>query len=71
MQLFSRLNTEMGTTVILVTHQMEQVAEYADDVIVMEAGTVANQGSPREIFSDSAILSANHLHVPNTVAFSS
>lgn len=71
MQLFSRLNTEMGTTVILVTHQMEQVAEYADDVIVMEAGTVAKQGSPREIFSDSAILSANHLHVPNTVAFSS
>lgn len=71
MQLFNRLNTEMGTTIILVTHQMEQVAEFADDVIVMEAGTIAKQGTPRAIFADLAILAKNHLHVPRTVAFSS
>ena len=69
MALFNRLNKEMGTTIILVTHQMEQVAEFADDVIVMEAGSIAKQGSPQEIFSDSDILSKNHLSVPRTVAF--
>ena len=70
MQLFNRLNKDFGTTIILVTHQMEQVAEFADDVIVMEAGTVVKQGSPREVFSDTNILARNHLSVPRAVSFS-
>ena len=69
LDLFDRLNKEMGTTIILVTHQMEQVAEYADDVIVLEEGRIAKQGTPREIFSDTELLSTNFLHVPQTIAF--
>ena len=69
LDLFDRLNKEMGTTIILVTHQMEQVAEYADDVIVLEEGRIAKQGTPREIFADTELLSTNFLHVPQTVAF--
>lgn len=69
LDLFDRLNKEMGTTIILVTHQMEQVAEYADDVIVLDEGRIAKQGTPREIFSDTELLSTNFLHVPQTIAF--
>lgn len=69
MDMFYRLNTEQNTTIIMVTHQMEQVAEYADDVIVMKEGAVAKQGTPREIFSDTKLLVENDLHVPHTVAF--
>lgn len=69
MDLFTRFNKEMGMTIILVTHRMEHVAEYADEVIVLENGTIAKQGTPREIFEDPELLEDNFLHVPQTVTF--
>ena len=69
MELFSRLNKEMGTTIVLVTHRMEHVAEYADEAIVLDKGTIAKQGTPREIFEDLDLLKNNYLKVPKTVTF--
>jgi len=69
MAMFSRLNKEQKTTIILVTHRMEHVAQYADDVVVLENGTRAKQGAPREIFSDAKLLARNDLNVPNTTDF--
>ncbi|WEV58630.1 ATP-binding cassette domain-containing protein [Bifidobacterium sp. ESL0728] len=40
-----------GVTVIMVDHDMERVAKYADTVVVMDQGQVRLVGSPREIFS--------------------
>ena len=53
-----------GTTILLITHQMGQVARYADQVVVM------NQGHRVKIFADPAFLAANHLNVPAAVAMS-
>lgn len=59
-----------GTTILLITHQMDQVAQYADQVVVMNQGRLVKSASPREIFADPAFLMANHLNVPPAVAIS-
>ncbi len=50
MNLFKKVH-ENGTTVILVTHDMNLVFSYCDSVIVMEDGRVAEIATPSELFS--------------------
>ena len=57
------LNKKKGVTIILITHYMEEVVN-ADKVIVMDAGKVVMQGSPREIFSQVGTLKEYRLDVP-------
>ena len=51
LDLVKELHDEQGITVVLVSHSMEDVANYADHIIVMEKGRVHMDGTPREIFS--------------------
>ena len=53
-----------NATIIMVSHNMEEVAEIADRLIVMRGGTIAMQGTPREIFSRSQELAQMGLAVP-------
>jgi len=62
----TRLNRERGITVVLITHHMNEALE-ADRVIVMNGGTVAMDGTPREIFARVRELRALGLAAPNTV----
>lgn len=57
------LNKKEDITVLLITHYMEEVI-YADKVIVMDAGKVVMQGTPREIFSQVEVLKKYRLDVP-------
>lgn len=66
MTMFYDLYKEKNITVILVTHQMNDVAEYADHVVVMENKQAIREGDPREIFSDGEWLEAHHLNLPDT-----
>lgn len=66
MTMFERLHREQGQTIVLVTHQMDDVADYADTVWVMAEGRLIKTGTPREIFSDPAWLKANQLGLPKT-----
>lgn len=61
MNLAKRLNEEKGVTVIFITHDMRLVAEYADRVVLMEAGKVAMDGTPREIFNNPELTRYNIL----------
>ena len=45
------LQTKTGMTILLVSHSMEDVAEYVDRIIVMNRGSVMYDGTPREIFT--------------------
>ena len=47
-----RLMKNMGKTIVLVEHKMEQIAEYADKVVVMDQGQIVLEGTPEEVFSD-------------------
>lgn len=51
MRLLKELKTQTGMTIIMVTHSMENVAEFADHVVVMEKGEVVREASPVELFS--------------------
>lgn len=44
------LNSELGLTVILVSHSMEDVAKYADRLLVMSGGEKRFDGTPKEVF---------------------
>ena len=53
-----------GSTVILVTHSMDDVARIADRLIVMNHGRLVMDGTPEEIFSRPEELTAMGLTVP-------
>lgn len=69
MEMFYKLNKEQNMTIVLVTHQMNDVSDYADHVIVIEAGNVVKEGSPKEVFTDASWLLEKQLGVPTTLAF--
>lgn len=64
MTLFARLQKERDMTVVLITHQMEYVAQYADHVVIFEGGTVVKEGTPAEVFADVDWLHEKQLDVP-------
>ena len=53
MELFKELNTKYGKTVLIVTHDMEQVYRYCDRVIVMKEGKVHIHTTVEDFFHDS------------------
>lgn len=69
LEMFVNLHRQQNLTLVLVTHQMEDVALYADNVIVMENGTVVKTGEPLEIFKDEDKLEALQLSLPHSLQF--
>ena len=61
--LLSELNTA-GTTILVVTHDMQLVSEYADRVVVLEDGRVAAHGPTGDVFDDVALIERAGLRVP-------
>lgn len=60
----ARLHTERHMTIILVSHSMEDVARYADRLLVMNHGKKVFDGAPREVFSNYKELEAMGLAAP-------
>ncbi len=50
LNLISRLHRDMGITIILVSHSMDDVADYVQRIIVMNKGRVAFDDVPKEVF---------------------
>lgn len=55
---------EREITIVLVSHNMEDVAKYTSRMVVMSAGKVVMDGSPRELFSKEEELKSYGLAVP-------
>jgi len=51
-----RLHAERGTTIVLVSHNMEDVARLASRILVMNRGKVVLDGTPREVFGRADVL---------------
>ncbi|WDL98241.1 energy-coupling factor transporter ATPase [Alicyclobacillus sp. ALC3] len=63
-----RLRDDYGMTLVIVTHQMEEVARLADRMVVMADGRVALDEPTRAAFADPDRLRGLHLDEPETVA---
>ena len=63
MDTLHKLNRELGITVVLITHYMEE-AVTADRVIVMDGGKILTEGTPQEVFSQVELLKKHRLDVP-------
>ena len=70
MNLFAEYQKE-GHTVILVTHNMDDVAKYADDVLVMEHGKLIKHATPKEVFADRNWVKQHYLDEPRASLFAS
>lgn len=69
MRLAQTLN-EQGMTILLVTHDLSNVAEYARRVIVVNDGVVIGDGPTATIMADPALLAACHLAPPQVMRLS-
>ena len=58
MSLFLGLNQEHNKTIIMVTHDMDHVLNYADNVVVMDKGSCIYQGPAKDFFSDKELLNS-------------
>lgn len=68
MTLFKHLH-QSGMTLVLVTHLMDDVADYADFVYVLEAGKLVLSGKPKEVFQNVDFLEGKQLGVPKITKF--
>ena len=55
-------------TILMVTHSMDEVAQLADRMLVLNEGTIEMSGTPREVFSHAARLAEIGLSVPQVTA---
>lgn len=62
-----RMSREQGIGVLLVSHSMEDLAEYADRIIVLDDGKKILDDRPAEVFAEREMLADCGLDVPETV----
>lgn len=68
MNLFKKLHQD-GITIVLVTHLMDDVAEFADQVYVMEKGKLVKGGKPSLVFQQVEFMEKIQLGVPKITRF--
>lgn len=69
MNLFVKLNKEEGKTVLLVSHDMEHVLKYCDEVVVLDHGKVAMQTDTKEFFQHPEWMEKMGIEPPAVVRF--
>ncbi|WP_404398568.1 energy-coupling factor transporter ATPase [Mammaliicoccus sciuri] len=67
MELFNDIHENLGITVILISHQMDIVLKYADEVKVIKAGEIVAEDKPVNIFTNKELLNQKHLEPPNII----
>ncbi len=70
MALIGKLHTA-GTTIIMISHDMDLVAQYAERVIVLKDGGILLDGTPQDVFSDQQVLLKSAIVPPQLCRLSS
>lgn len=65
---FMGLHKKQGTTIILISHSMDDIARYADNVVILNDGKLALQGTPQQVFASQEIIEASGLELPEVTA---
>ncbi|WP_111766224.1 ABC transporter ATP-binding protein [Nakamurella deserti] len=58
LELLSELNRDSGTTVVMVLHDLNLAARYADHLVVMSAGRIVDEGAPAAVLTADSVRSA-------------
>ena len=69
MSMVRELN-QLGHTIVMITHSMRLVAEYAQRCLLMKEGRIVADGSPRDIFHNPELVRAASLEIPSVSQFS-
>ena len=64
MEMFNTLHKQYGKTIVLVTHDMNLVAEYAEEMIVMHRGVMKLKGTPQQVFKEVEVLKECGITLP-------
>ncbi len=64
--IIKKMNREMGICILLVSHSMDDVAKYADKVMVFSKGELVRYDVPGKVFADSDYLESISLKVPQS-----
>ncbi|OCN03519.1 energy-coupling factor transporter ATPase [Erysipelotrichaceae bacterium MTC7] len=67
MELFKKLHTDYGKTIIMVTHDMEHVLNYCDDVILLKNGEIAMKSDVKSFFKDDLTVHELDVQPPHIV----
>ena len=65
--LIKRLKQTSSPTIIIISHDMDAVAENCDKVALFSEGKIQKVGSPRDIFYDDSLLLDSEMDVPSVV----
>ncbi|WP_417081535.1 energy-coupling factor transporter ATPase [Mobilibacterium timonense] len=65
-QLIQRIRREEGTTVVLISHDMDEVARWADRVMVLHDGTIEADGRPEDVFQEEKLLEDTGVDLPQS-----
>ncbi len=69
MDLFRRVNRQSGITVLIVTHNMEHVLQYCDEVVVLEKGQLLMQCDVKTFFEDDRYMTEANINPPSIIRF--
>ena len=69
MTMVKRLKDELNMTIVLISHNMNYVLEYADKVFVLKNGKINFEGTVEELFADETLLKENSLEQPELLKF--
>ncbi len=64
MKIVARLNRELGKTILLVTHDTDFVARFADRVLVLYQGHLVEDNTPRNVFTNQTLLQQYRIRPP-------
>ena len=68
MDLFEKIH-QSGTTIIMVTHDMDNVIKYGSDVVVLSKGQIIKECKPFELFLDREVLEELSIEEPKVISF--
>ena len=69
MTMVKKLKDELNMTIVLISHNMNYVLEYADKVFVLKNGKINFEGMVEELFADEKLLKENSLEQPELLKF--
>lgn len=63
-QVISQLNCQTGMTVLLVEHEIELLAQYADRILVVHQGRILLNGTPQDVFTQREVFDRIGMQIP-------